>query len=166
MTIFGLEDMYNANLKTALKLLFPEADIEVFKTYMNVVPFGRADLVVTDMMMPTGLKSRDLEYAGAAAMLKCMKRDTPAVCLSASYHHAEEVNFGNHLLRAVDLEMVDEVDKKTPKGWLNGLKSSFRGHVDHWTVKPRTGIRSAIQGYVPQRPTNTPYDSMEDSPSW
>lgn len=166
MTIYAFEDMYTGNLKTALKLLFPGADIEVFEEYSNIVPMRRADLVVTDMMMPTGIKSRDIEYAGLAVMLKCMKRGTPAVCLSASHHHAEEVNFGNHLLRAMDLEMVDEVDKRTAKGWIDALQSSFRGHIDHWTVKPRTGIVNKIEEYVPQNPTGTAYKSMEDSPSW
>lgn len=161
MTIFGFEDVYATNLKIALQVLFPDADIEVFEMYSNAVPLGTPDLVVTDMMMPSSIKSKDLDYCGAAIMLKCMKKATPAVCLSASRHHDIEVNFGNHLLRAVDLEMVDEVDKRTPKGWIEGLQQSFyRGH--HWATKPRTGIRSAIQEYVPQEP-NSPQSVLKSS---
>jgi len=151
MTIVGFEDQYPEALKTALFALFPEAEIEIGEEYDRILIDALSpDFVVTDMMMPTSIKSRDIEYAGVAVMLRCMDKDIPAVCISSLYHHDPRCNFGNHLLRQAGLEMVDEVDKDIPKAWIEALRKSFRGHHDHWTHRPRTSIRSAIQEYVPQ----------------
>jgi CheY-like chemotaxis protein len=158
MTILAFEDKHYQTLETALYLLFPEAEVHVQTDYntaaLQYLSFGEdsADIIITDMMMPRG---DDLEYCGAAIMMHADEHDIPCVCLSASHHHDKEVDFGNHLLRKAGWEMVDEVDKSSPEGWIESLKFSFGGVHDYWTTRPRTGIRSAIhewhEGLVPEQ---------------
>lgn len=158
MTILAFEDKHYDTLETALYLLFPGAEIHVETDYntaaLQYFSFGEesADIIITDMMMPRG---ESLEYCGAAIMLYADKQDIPCVCLSASHHHDDDVDFGNHLLRKAGWEMVDKVDKSTPEGWIEALQSSFNANHSHWTERPRTSIRSSIQewheGLVPEQ---------------
>jgi hypothetical protein len=155
MDILAFEDSKYEALETALYLLFPGAESINIETeydpmsldhYTDGIRRPPVDFVVTDMMMPTTQKSRGVQsYAGVPIMLQCMEEDIPAVCISSAYHHDEHVNFANHMLRKVGLEMVDQTNKSTPEGWIESLKFSFGGVHDYWTTRPRTAIRSAIQ---------------------
>jgi len=158
MDILAFDDTDFDTLETALYLLFPEASVHIETEYQDMVldhytdgiRTEPVDFIVTDMMMPTNSKTRATQaYSGVPIMLHCKENGIPAVCLSSNHHHDAHVNFANHMLRKVGLEMVDQVDKSTPEGWIDALQASFNANHDHWTERPRTAIRSAIQEWHP-----------------
>lgn len=122
--IVGFEDTYPQQLEEALTKLFPDLPVEVHETYHRKQT-DAALAIVTDMMMPTSIKSRASEYAGVSPMLYAQRHGVAAVCISSLDHHDPQCNFGNHLLRQVGMEMVDNIDKSSPDSWSQAIIHGF-----------------------------------------
>lgn len=140
MYILLFEDSYLDVLQDVAESLWPGAEIEALEVYEDVpldlaLEFEDLDLVITDMMMPTGLKSRDLDYAGVPVMIWAKENGVPALCISSLDHHDEEVNFGNHVLRQAGMEMIDEVEKSEVESWKTALREHW-SEEKYWSVPP------------------------------
>lgn len=155
MNILGFEDKYTEELEVALLNLFPEAYINVNNLYSSI-PMKHGvdyDFVVTSMRLQSDLRtSARKENCGLAVMTYYRQKNIPAVCMSSYHHNDQEISFADHVLRQKSLRILHTVNKTSVQGWVHGLQESFasQSQHDYWTKRPRTGIRSAIQEWIPQ----------------